>query len=124
MCKLRDVGRINHNNAFLLKQGFGLFEYLYSECRSAAVEFVDEDDGSVGYTRQIVFYEFVNLGSKLFFFFVPCEKIGATEILNGAIDVTAISDKGSGSFYDANDSLAEILFFLDALFACSVSDRG
>ena len=66
MCKLRDVGRINHNNAFLLKQGFGLLDYLYSEFGPAAVKLVDKDDGSFGYLGQMALYELANFAPKLF----------------------------------------------------------
>lgn len=105
MCKLRDVGRINHNDAFLLKQGFGLLEHLYSEFGPAAVKLVDKDDGSFGYLGQMALYELANFAPKLFFRFVLFEKIGAAEIFNDAINVNAVSNNGSGGFYDANDSL-------------------
>ena len=51
MGQLSYVGRINHNDVLLLKQGFGLLEYLYGEFGPAAIELVDKDDGSVGYLR-------------------------------------------------------------------------
>lgn len=109
MCKLRNVGRINYNDVVLLKQRFCLFEYLYCEFGPAAVEFVDKDDGSVGYLGKIGLNEFVIFASKFFLIFVLFEKIGSAEFFNDTIDVTAISDKGSGRFYGANDPLAEIL---------------
>lgn len=124
MCKLRNVGRINYNDVVLLKQRFCLFEYLYCEFGPAAVEFVDKDDGSVGYLGKIGLNEFVNFASKFFLIFVLFEKIGSAEIFNDTIDVTAISDKGSGGFYGANDPLAEILSPLDALLVCGISDGG
>lgn len=69
-------------------------------------------------------YELANFAPKLFFRFVLFEKIGAAEIFNDAINVNAVSNNGGGGFYDANDSLAEILSSLDALFVYGVSDRA
>lgn len=73
MCKLRNVGRINYNDVVLLKQRFCLFEYLYCEFGPAAVEFVDKDDGSVGYLGKIGLNEFVNFASK-FFLILYCSR--------------------------------------------------
>ena len=49
MGQLRDIGRIDHNDALLLKKCFCLLEYLYGEFGPTAVKFVDKDDGSVGH---------------------------------------------------------------------------